>query len=251
MRAFLACFLAAGFAAEHTVAADRVDQLFAAWQIAQRDVKSLVVEFTREELDPISHERPKANGTFRLIRTPKGEVFASYELRWIKGSRPPDRLSGILNNGRVYLLDHQAKSADRFVPSDGDLQRFLEWHFNPFIRLLDRNRVEEECLLELAKRDQWYTYVDLKPKHVKGKGSSAETFTRGRIVLMNEASAEIPKDMPRQLWYSDLTREYTFEIKSWRFNADAAPKLEEFTKPEDRPGWSVEDWPFGGKFLRK
>ena len=60
---------------------------------------------------------------------------------------------------------------------------------------------------------------------------------------MNKASESLPKDMPRQLWYTDGIREYTFEIKAWRLNGTDPPKLEEFAKPEDRPGWEVVEWP--------
>ena len=35
-------------------------------------------------------------------------------------------------------------------------------------------------------------------------------------------------------------------IKVWRMNADAL-KVEEFAKPEDRPGWEVLDFPFRAK----
>jgi hypothetical protein len=65
---------------------------------------------------------------------------------------------------------------------------------------------------------------------------------------MNNASEWVPKDMPRQLWYTDSHLwQYTFEIKRWRMNSADAPKREEFVKPEDRPGWEVSDWPFRGK----
>jgi hypothetical protein len=36
--------------------------------------------------------------------------------------------------------------------------------------------------------------------------------------------------------------EITHDIRSWRFNADDAPTIEDFRRPEDRPGWRVHEW---------
>jgi len=244
MRAFLGSLLVVGLAASAD-RADRRDQLYASWQEAQRGVKSLVVEFTRETRDPIFKERQKAEGAFRLIRTPKGEVFASYEIvePEAKGDKQ-ERWSGLLHNGTVYLLDHDKKTAIRFEQTGGDLWRFLEKYFNPFVLLLDQKRAGEKCQIEVVQQDEWYTYLAVKPKQVKPFGWFPDTFHEGRAVLMNKASEAVPKDMPRRLWYTNGIREYTFEIKGWRLNAAEAPKLEKFARPEDRPGWKVGEWPF-------
>jgi hypothetical protein len=248
MRALLGSLLVFGFVALCADGAERQDHLFASWQEAQRDVKSLVVEFTRETRDPIAEERQKAEGTFRLIRTPKGEMFASYEIVQPEAKDDKqERWSGLLHNGTVYLLNHDKKTAIRFEPADGDLWRFLEKYFNPFVLLLDQKRAGEKCQIEVVKQDEWYTHLAVKPKHVKRFGWFPDTFHEGRAVLMNKASEAVPKDMPRRLWYTDGVREYTFEIKGWRLNAPEAPKLEEFAKPEDRPGWEVGEWPFRSK----
>ncbi len=127
MRVFAASFLVVGLVALCADGADRQDELFASWQEAQRDIKSLVVEFALETRDPTFDMRKMADGTFRLLRTPKGEVFASYELTQVKAKGAvPERLSGLLNNGTVYLLHHDRKTAIRFELTDGDLRRFLE-----------------------------------------------------------------------------------------------------------------------------
>ncbi len=89
-----------------------------------------------------------------------------------------------------------------------------------------------------------YTTLAVKPKQVPQPGWFPDSFQQGRVVLMRKASDAIPKGMPWQLWYTDGIQECTFEIKSWRINAAEAPKPEEFAKPEDRPGWTVREWPF-------
>ena len=94
----------------------------------------------------------------------------------------------------------------------------------------------------MVKQDDWYTYLVVKPKNVRRFGWLPDRFQDGRVVLMNKASDTVPQDMPRQLWYTDGINDYTFEIKSWRLNPVDSLKLEEFAKPEDRPGWKVLGW---------
>ncbi|MBV9124835.1 MAG: hypothetical protein JO112_15885 [Planctomycetes bacterium] len=248
MRKFAAVVLVLGFFAPWADGADRLDQLFASWQEAQHSVRALVVEFILEYKDPFFNEPLKAEGTFRLIRTSRGEVFALYETTYPGGkAEKQERFIGLLNLGRVYLLDPDKKKAIRFEPKDGDVTEFLGRNFNPFVWLLDRRRAQDQFQVEVIKQDQWYTYLAIKPKQDKPSGWFPNNG--GRIVLMNKSSAAVPKDMPRELgYYTGGADGYVlFEVKAWRLNPPEAPKMEEFTRPEDRPGWQVSEWPFGRK----
>jgi hypothetical protein len=235
-------------AAGGALATEPLDDLFARWVAAEGKAESLVVKFDLETKDPIFDQRDKASGTFRLIRTKNGEVFASYE---VVAEKPKgegaEQFSGLLNGGKVYLLNHDKKTAMRFELADSELKPFLEKYFNPFVVLLDRKRAEAKCTLEVVKQDEWYTYLAVKPKPVKRYGWFPNNFHDGRLVLMRKDAEAVPKGMPRQLWYTDGVREYLFDIKAWQLNPAAGPKLEEFAKPEDRPGWEVVDWPFQRK----
>src|SRR5437899_1743329 len=142
MRVFAASVLVVVFVAAWANAGDRLDELFASWEEAQRDVKTLVVEFSQKAKDPLVDKWETTECTFRLIRSPNGEVFASYEFgEPVERAVKRDRWSGLLNNRAVYLLNHDKKTAVRFEHQKADdLRRFLEEYFNPFVRLLDRKR---------------------------------------------------------------------------------------------------------------
>jgi hypothetical protein len=242
---FVSGTLLVALAAIHAESDARQEQLFASWQEAQRTIKSLVVQFTLETRDIVSKRgQPKAEGVFRLIRTPDGKLFASYQLTQPEGSDWPGRWTGLLNDGSVYLLVDDKKTAFGMKPNDDDLRQFLEKHFNPFVLLLDKKYAKDKCYLEVVKQDEWYTYLSVTPKNVKRYGWNIDSFQGGRVVLINKSSERVPKDMPRELRYTDGFNEYVYDIKSWRFNAPKAPKLEEFARPEDRPAWKVGDWPF-------
>jgi hypothetical protein len=237
MRGFVSSLLVVGFITASVDGADRLDQLFASWQAKQREVKSLVVEFTLEIKDRAFETVEQRNGTIRLLHTPKGKVFASYELAEppAKGEKPK-WFRALLNDGKIYVLQQDKKRALRLEATDGDLLRFLDAWFNPFVLLLDRKRAEASYQLKVVKQDKWYTYLTVKPKQTKADG-----FTQARAALMNQASERIPKDMPGQLWSITDIAEWTWKINSWRLNAPNAPKPEEFTRPEERPGWEVFD----------
>lgn len=247
MRAFVVTLVALGFVAASADGADRLDELFASWEEAQRGFKSLVVEFSLDRADEVWREREKADGTFRLLRTPNGEIYASCEFtqpRLRNGKK--ERWSTLLNSGKLYALKHDDKVALRF-DAEGDVRRFAEENVSSFVRLLDRKRAEEKFRLELLGMDDLYTYIGLKPKKVKRWGWSPDAFTEACVVLSNKDSGGVSKDMPREFWYTDDSRSCSIKIKSWRLNAPDPPKLEEFTRPEDRPGWEVGDWPFWRK----
>ena len=242
MRLPLGCLVAVAAVTARVGGAERQDQLFESWEQAQRGVKSLVVNFTLERKDPAFGRREQSEGTLLLIRTSKGEVFASYEVV-SKKPMAEERLSCLLHKGSIYLLKHGSKTAIKIEAEDGDLPRFLERYFNPFVLLLDKKRAVEKCNLEVVKQDEWYTYLVVKPKQVRRYGWFPDSFHEGQVVLMNKTGEDVPKDMPKQLWYTDGTEEYTFEIKLWKLNAVDAPKAEEFMHPRDRPDWKVIEKP--------
>jgi hypothetical protein len=208
-------------------------------------VKFLVVHFSRETTDRTYQKQTKAEGTFRLLRTPQGDLFASFE-QWQLDAQEgkPGRFHGLLNHGKVYVLSPDTKYAIRFEPSDGDVYGFLKRHFIPFILLFDQKRARKHFQLEVVKQDEWYTYLTARPRE---DGPWAYPL-EGRLVLMNKSSPEVPKDMLRQLSYLEPNgKEHRFEITAWRMNTGESPTREEFTRPEDRPGWEVRDWALRGK----
>lgn len=231
------CFLAVTVPGAAT---DRLDQLFTAWEEAQRDVHSLVVTFTEEIRDPVLDTRQQLVGTLKLLRTDGGDFLASYH---VHANGPTDtrqqHVSGLLYHGAVYLLDHDQKTAVRFEAADHDLLGFLDKYFNPFVLLLDSTRAQEAFQLKVTKQDEWYTYVTVKPKQPREVGWS---FSEGRAVFMNRPTDTLPVSMPKQLWYRGGSMEYWFEIKEWKWNGPEAPKRSEFKRPEDRPGWEVLEW---------
>lgn len=242
MRAFSFGLLLVGavFTGPPAAASDRLDGLFSKWAEAQKDIRWLVVEFTLETWDSVWQECHQSVGTFKVLRTPKAMSFASYELRTMTPEAV--KAGGLLNGGKIYFLDHDRKAALRFTPADGDVAAFLERHFNPFVVLLDSKQVKEKHRLEVVKQDKWYTYLAITPKVTPS--DSGIHCIEARAVLMNRPTENVPKNMPRQLWYADGIREYTFRIRAWRLNAGKALDVKEFERPEDRPGWRVEDWPF-------
>jgi hypothetical protein len=185
-------------------------------------------------------------GTVKLLRTAKGELLASYTLA--SADKPGEAgqpvFAGLLVGSTLYWLNADAKTALRIDPANGDVRLWLEEKFNPSALLLDEKRARANGRCHIARLDEWYTYMDVIPL-------PSGYFNRARAVFMNKDADGVPKDMPCQLWYQDVVGDcYTFDIRRWKANAADGPKAEEFTRPEDRPGWQVSEslpFPWGAK----
>jgi len=80
MRFFFAALLATGYSTTLASSDNRVAALFAGWELAQRDMQSLVIELVVNMEDSVTKQKDVCDGTLKVIRTPKGEILGSYEL---------------------------------------------------------------------------------------------------------------------------------------------------------------------------
>ena len=85
MRLTMLGFIVFGWFASPASAADRLDELFAEWEKLPSFFQSLVVDFGLEVYDPVSGTVERSSGELRLIRTAKGELLGSYEIRRLGG----------------------------------------------------------------------------------------------------------------------------------------------------------------------
>jgi hypothetical protein len=219
-----------------SVADPRLNQVLTAWEKDRQGIRSLAVDF-KYTRNGGSRWAEMYVGRFKLLKTAQGEIMASFALYrplWI--SVEVNYVDALLYKGRIYLLDHQEKTACVFTPSQ-DLTRFLENYFNPFAAFLDQQQLQEKYRLTIGKQDEWYTYLNVEPK----RSGSVHTLQYGRVALMQKSTGRIAKGLPRQLWYTSGGTEHTFDIRQWRQNAVDGPKLEDFTPPEERPGWTVKN----------
>ncbi len=227
--------------------ADSLDQVLSRWERTQRDMRSLVVEFTLETQDKIFNATEKSDGVFRLLRTPDGEVRASYERTPQKpNDASPKLTAGLLNRRTIYVLDFHQKQEYRLNIGQTDLVEFLQVYFNPLSALLDRKRAEDNYEMEIT-RDRTYTYLTIKPKPSdRPRGWFFPiTMKAGRIALLNADSKAVSKDLPRQIWFHNGSQEFIYEIKSWRMNAADGPTADDFARAKNPPGWKLVelDWP--------
>jgi hypothetical protein len=238
-------FAFAGPTARADDAVVAVDKVFAAWRSAAQDVQSLVVEYRSETRNRIVNgDSDTYDYVFKIIKCDDGWLASLNAEPAIPAVSAPKRMSYLLYNQQVYLLNHDDKMATRFGASTADLPGFLARHFNPFVVVLNRKRADEWCRFEIVKKDEWYTYLSVKPRDPRRADHFDGNFEGGGIAVMNEDSPAVPKGMPRTLYQLCGALEIRTDIRTWKLNAPNPPKPEEFTRPEDRPGWTVGPWPF-------
>ena len=229
------------------VAQEQVNHLFNACQNAQRDVKSLIVEFKLEVRDTTFNRNRTATGRFQLIRTAKGEIYASYELLFDSKTKGgvPEQFTGLLLKDWICWLNYDNKHVNRHRIVDEPVE-FLGTFFNPIVLLLDRKKAESKWDVSVSKQDDWYQYIELIPnaKLVARRGwfDPLPERVRVQLVVMKADSAKIPKSMPVQIWIRDENGpEYTFTIKSWTQNPKDPPKVGDLKALLNRPGWTDDN----------
>ncbi len=229
--------------ANTTYGGDRVDELFASWESALHNLKSLAIDFTIECDDPIFQTRKKSQGAFRFLRTSSGRTFASLsEVKTDGKARQTRDDNYLLVDEHLYSLDFSSKTAVCLgKPSDDQIIRSVETYFLPLAVLLDKKQVTDECNLEIVDHDESQRVLLVNPKEVKRTFFFPNKMERGALLLMNSDSKTVPKDMPQRLryWFPD-GRQCDWEISSWICNTSNPPTPDDFRRPEDRAGWKVQ-----------
>lgn len=207
------------------------------WQRVLTGPTAVLVEFgmTRE------------NRTFRSLERFEGKVYYRHAPGTLTALRvelwpvgKPGAAEGLLlSEGKLYCWQSQTKTAYTLCPGDSHFLEFLLGQ--PSVGLLDatgpRNR---SARIELAKRDEWYSYLTVKSTEPERKGWFRSGFARGRIVLLNKESTNVPKGFPVQLWTELPAGDCeTIEVRKIVFDPPDARTWPVFTPFEELEGWTV------------
>lgn len=214
---------------------DTVDSLFANWQKATKDVKTLEIKFTREQKDLVLRRvMYSSEGSIRLLRTPQGELFASYDQTAPDKGSAKNLIRYVLREDAVYQIMKSEKSVVVFHPHDDNLIRFLGDNFCSAVFMLDRKLAEKNFALTITKQDDHYTYLHMKAKGYLQKENSED----GILVILKQSHSEWDKGIPRLFRYTTNQgkEETTYHIKSWRLNATEMTP-DEFQLPDRKDGW--------------
>jgi hypothetical protein len=217
---------------------EQLSDIFRSWELARNNVNSLIVEFEQENRDSIRKTRSKFAGTFKLLRTPDGRVYATLDMTPLEPKSLPETEHYLLNSGTIYCLNHEKKTAWKYKTLDGDLTASLAGTWIPCIALLDANLIAKYANVSIGKQDEDYTYLKISPKRSK---RYLWLQPNGCLVIMREHNEFFPRHLPRMLRYFDYpgSREVLIDIKSWEANPANPPTIDDFARPESRAGWKV------------
>jgi hypothetical protein len=205
-------------------------------QQAAQQTRALLIEFRIKQHDPAFDETEEYFGVLKLRRLANGKVLARYESK-PKGNRGVSTLFLLIEDD-LYMLNLEEKTARKFDLSKGyRLQLFGTW-FNPFLLALDKERMKQQYRLWMRKRDEWYTYLVIEPR-LKPSGWFAGINQNGHVAVMNQASDDIPKGMPRQFRFDNWGRESIIDIDKWKVNAPDKSEKGDFQRPENMTGWKI------------
>lgn len=214
---------------------DTVDSLFANWGKVSKDVKTLEIKFAREQKDLVlRREMYSSEGIIRLLRTPQGELFASYDQVQPDRGSAKNPIRYVLRENAIYQIMKSEKSVVVFHPHDDNLIRFLGDNFCSAIFMLDRKLAEKNYTLTIAKQDDHYTYLHMAAKGYQQKEQSED----GILAILKQSHSEWDKGMPRLFRYTTNQgkEEVTYHIKNWRLNTTEITR-DEFQLPDRKDGW--------------
>jgi hypothetical protein len=142
----------------------------------------------------------------------------------------------------LYLSEPEGKTLRKARVADlGWLAAWFTEQASPLLLVQDAEQ-RRQCLLRVTNMDRWYTYVALGPGQKQRSGwFSPANISRGQLALVNAATRDIPKAMPRQLWFEQPNgNTLLFDIRRWRQDVPGAVR-EEDLRPTLPPGWRLVD----------
>jgi hypothetical protein len=233
-----------------TASADeRLDELFATWEKASKDFKSLVVQGKRTTIDSLKGVEESLLAQARLVRTSDGTLRGIYRLKHPNPRAVPE--VSLLVGRNAYVARTDEKVYSKFEIEDGNVTRFLAAYLNPMILLLDRKRAEEEYVIAITKRDELYTYLKFTQKRSWKARQSLfwdnfliSEFDEAQLVVVNRTIDSVPKYFPIRIWFrSSNGDQVRYDVTSWQLNEPDKLDLESLSPPEEHEGWTVRSHP--------
>lgn len=213
-----------------------LDAIFARWETAAREMKSLHVEYTRTETTIGEQEREQSI-TLRVLRTADG-LMADLLGRSADGRQ----VRYLYRDGAVYWIDATGKQATWFQTTDA-LQLMADCHLSAVV-MLDRARTEKLYSVSIHRRDEWFFWVALTPKDSLTGGPAA------MVAVPHRTNHTLPVGTPR----SAFTRERDpagstrWDVTKWEMNGETPPKAEVFALPAEKDGWTITEWTWPPKW---
>lgn len=238
IRCALFCSLAVSFA--NQVASAEPGEVLAGWREAQKNLRSLRVEFTKTRVDPIFSNHHESEGIFQFAFGPDSEPVASLALHDEK-SRHEDHW---FFRGRVaYLLDHRRKAALRMVPEDDSTLTLRDTVFPPARILTNHNLINSDANWKFkADGDsQLYAATIIEQANLFSWWNRS-TSVQAEFLSPKHVTSEQPSHMPKYARFT-ATGEHAYdlyEIKAWRLNEEQSLTRADLQAPEVRPGWEVD-----------
>jgi hypothetical protein len=244
-------------------AAARLEQLLSYWEQTRGKARSLTVEFKIEHAYPVFDRKEEFDGRLKLLRLPGSSLRGFVELRpksrpaevglpWLPGGplriilgaspqRPAEPFRAWLLDGHAYFLEPDQKRLLELHVGEVDLFDVLVRYLHPFVACTDKQLAKEQYRLTITKQDEWYTYIHVWPKSRKRTGWLEPALpAEGRIAVRNKDADGLPRNLPAQLWFMDVTgNTHRVDFTRWELDEPGAERAKEFQKPVPPPGWQV------------
>jgi len=207
-------------------ARNRLDALLLRWEQEMGKVQTLAVQCTRTTVDKTFQVTDVFEGTAKYMKP----NLAMLEMQ--KKDKPQVFEKYVCSGAFLYEYAPQTREVRVHElpgpkPGQAEGDNFLSFIFG-----MKAEEAKRRYDLQLVKEDQWYVYLEIKPRLPADKAD----FQKARLVLNNQTF------LPRELWFEQPNGN---EVKWDLPRVDNGAKLSrvDFTAPATPPGWTMKKVP--------
>lgn len=163
---------------------NRLDVLLTQWEQKMKNVQSLVAVLKRTEKDPITKTEDEYRGQLKFMRPNRAD------LQMHKATNPQMYERFLCTGNFLYeFLPKQQLIRAHALPQRAPGQPIVDNSFVGFLAGMSAVEARRRFDMALLKEDQWYAYIEVKPKLPADKAE----FSVARLALLQ--STMMPAEM--------------------------------------------------------
>jgi TIGR03009 family protein len=207
----------------------KLDEYLQRWEQEMQKIQTLSATLERTQKDAAFQVEKKFTGYAQYMKAGSGQTVLNLAILEMKEEGKKEFCEKYICTGTFlyqFRPSEKAVYAHRLpTPKPGQVG---DDNFMSFLFGMKAAQAKEKYGLELSREDQYYIYVEVKPRTQQDK----EEFKRAQIVLSKETF------LPRQLWFEKPTGDQVV----WgipRIDTKAKLNKEDFDAPKLPDGWKM------------
>ncbi len=211
-------------------AGKRLDELLTQWEQRMKGLNALVAVLKRTEIDNVAKTKEEYRGQLKFLRPDRADLT-------MQKTTNPQVYERFLSTGNfLFQFDPKQKVIRAYpLPQRAPGQPAMDNSFVGFLAGMSAAEARRRFDLTLLKEDQWYAYIEVKPRLADDKAE----FSLARLALLKSTM------MPAEMQFVPPNNSviiWTIE----KIDTNAAVAAADFAAPQLKqmpPGWQMQQMP--------